>query len=137
MNNILENLSGKEYQFKWQDNFHQTDVKIKLPNLLNKKFSMYGDWGPMFSIEIEPTDQLAVSYNGESYNLEQKVLKIESPMVAEERKIYPLFIVVTDDIKGMCFRVFLKKDLSFGKVEVKRIEDDVKLYQAVNEDAHA
>jgi hypothetical protein len=137
MNNILEKLSKKEYQFKWQDNFHQTDVKITLPNLLNKKFTLYGDWGPMFSIEIEPTDQLAVSYNGETYNLEQKLLKIETPILAEERENYPLYLVVNDDIKGMCFKISIKKDLTFGKVEVKRIEDDVKLYQAVNEDAHA
>lgn len=124
MDNILEKLSKKKFEFEWSDVFSTTKVNVTLPDLIHSKYKMTADWGTCISIDLEPCETISLCYNGEDHNLEQKKLKIESPILKKERDQYPIYLKLEDDIKGINYKVYFNHKLDVGKVDIERLRSD-------------
>lgn len=125
---IIEKLSGRTLEFTWQDLMHETLVKVHLPELSLDQAEIWGDWGPMYDFKLKASQKVVVSYDGDPSELEQGALKIQSPILAKERRLHPFTLKIQDPIKGLLFHFFLDEDYSVGKVEIQRIQDRVKLF---------
>ncbi len=125
----VEKISGSQFSYKWEDALHKTDVEIRLPNLRKLKSSVWGDWGPMYSFQLEPEDPISISYNGKERRLEQKTLPVESPTLAAEREQFPFYILIEDNEYGFNHLLFLDKTFKLKKVVVKRMRGREILYE--------
>lgn len=87
----LKSLSNRIYRFKWKDPMHSTLVEVKLPDLTQLKYSLWGDWGPMYTFSLIENEKLILKYNGEPVQVSQDKLNVDSPAYATDRDLYPFF----------------------------------------------
>lgn len=128
----IESISKKKFQFTWKDSVHETDIAIDMPDLLQTKSDIWGDWGPMYTFHLNPESLVSIKYNQDQYSLEQKTLSIETPMLAAERKQFPFSVKINDNFKGLRFEIFLNNSYETGKINVVRISDNVLLTSQVS-----
>lgn len=129
----LSAISNKTFKFSMSDLVNSTDVEVTTPNLENLKFTVWGDWGPMYTFDLTSEEQVEIKYNGDSFFSSQKKLSVDSPMLAKERDEFPFVITVEDDIKELKFKLYIDKKNEFSKVEVSEIVSGTKLYRMSEE----
>ncbi len=125
----LDKICGRKFTYKWDETLHSTNVEIQLPNLQKLKNSVWGDWGPMYTFELIDEEPITISYNGKDRKLDQKLLLIESPMIADEREKYPYYILVEDGEFGFNHYLYLDRKFELTKVVIKRLPDHVTLFE--------
>jgi hypothetical protein len=126
----IDKLANSTFQFSLQDPFHSTDVLVQLPDLTKVRYTVWGDWGPMYTFHLDPNDQVLISYNSQSRRLDQNILLVESPVVAKEREQYPFYVLVEDKKLQLKIFLYLNPNLKLGKVVVQRMTDRAVLYEA-------
>ena len=125
----LKSLSNKNYKFKWKDPMHSTLVEVKLPDLTQLEYSLWGDWGPMYTFRLLENEKLLLKYNGETAKVTQDKLNVDSPAYATDRDQYPFYFSIEDQAKKLKFNLYINKNYDLGKVEVIRTKDKVKLFE--------
>lgn len=126
----LEKISNKSFVFVWNDVLHQTKIQVSFPDLKTCSCSVWGDWSPMYAFDLAPDNPLFVSYNGEKRKVEQKKLRIESPIVASERDELPFVAIIEDEKHGFKILLYLNPNFELAKVVIERIEDRACLFEA-------
>jgi len=134
---VLGNLTNvKSIKFIWNSSLHSTEITINIPDFSNSKYQVSGDWGPMYKIDIEPTHPINISYfdiiskNTDHYNLDEKSFELNSPMLAEERDVFPFYFKVLDKNKNLSFHLFTNKKSEVERIDIFRTDDNVKLYSS-------
>ena len=112
----INRLAKKNYQFEWIDPMHNTRVEVDVPDLTKLKYSLWGDWGPMYTFQINEHDSLKIRYNGENVDSTQKTLRVDSPLLFSERIHHPYVLKVEDDIRHLAFHLYLDPDLNVGNI---------------------
>ena len=116
----LESIGERKYQFEFVEFFEKTKIEIVLPDLRNLKFEKWGDWGEMYEFELKATDPINVTYNGKSKTLEQSHLRVESPIVADERNKFPFYFVIEDSENEISFFLYLDSSYNLKKVRTEK-----------------
>lgn len=134
MDKIEKYTAGQEVSFIWEAPLHNTAITIKIPGFSSSEYSMWGDWGPMYTIKVDPKKPIAVSYkdlkndNDEKYFLEETSFELNSPMLANEREKLPFFFKIQDRSKGFIYQLFVNKKSEVVRAEILRSEDNTKLF---------
>lgn len=116
--------NGKVVRFSWQE--QQRDFEIQIPPLGENQCQMWGDWGPMYTIEMQPDKLVQVKHSSknlacqESYSLENKIISVQSPTKALKRDQQPLFYVIEDIRAGLVYHIFMDKMGQPNEVKVLR-----------------
>lgn len=103
---------------------HITQVEVRLPELSKLRYQLWADWGPMYSFTLAPEDPLMICYNDVTVKLEQKKLRLESPMLVKRRAKYPLFFIIEDFERELIFELYLDRDDALGEVRIKKMKRD-------------
>jgi hypothetical protein len=125
----INKLSGKIYNFLWQDPLHEIDVMLTLPDFSQLNYKLWGDWGPMYTFQLKGDDPIEISYNGKVNALEQTELEVNSPMLASERKEFPFMLIFKDPMRGITINLLINHDYELGKVKICREIDNINLYE--------
>ncbi len=123
----LSAISGKVFQFNWNDPMHSTLVEVKIPNLSQLRHTAWGDWGPMYRFTLKESNPIQISYNGKNLESKQGELRIESPMLAQLRKKLPYYIVVEDKANQLDFHLYVNHNYELGKIEVIKNEQESRI----------
>ena len=97
-------------------------VSIQLPDLSKIVPREWGNWGPMYFFELTPENAIQLGYDGKMSSLDQSNIRIESPIFATERKVYPLYCVVHDTQYDLSFKIFFDAAAQVAKVKVNNSE---------------
>lgn len=124
--NIQELFSNQTYAFKWKTPLEEAQVSVKIPDIRKSDYQVWGDWGPMYTFQLDEKNLVEISYNDQSYTLDTKQLKVESPTLFNERKELPFYISIKDSKKGLKFNLFLDRENSLKKVDVYKEADTYK-----------
>lgn len=133
----IHKLSNKRISFELVDLHQKTPVQINLPDLSQLAHKVWGDWGPMYEFEINPSDPISVAYNGRINKLDQTTLSVESPVSAIERRKHPLTFKIDDKQSGILFTIFLTKELELAKIKIKRSAPQVQFESVDSELSNA
>lgn len=128
-------IDGKTISFRWKEGFIDLKLKISIPSLKDSKYTVWGDWGPTYTFELNPEKQIEIQYspvntiNHESYLLENTKLYLESPMIGKIRDQQPLFYIIEDRTKGVTYHIFMDKAGTPNEVKILRNKDKVILFE--------
>lgn len=125
----VEQLSNQVFSFFWEDPMHFTLVEIAIPDLTKLEYSVWGDWGPMYTFGLNELHKVGIQYNGVSFESSQVQLKVESPFFARERDHHPFYLIIEDPKRDVDFHLYLTKTYELGKAQVRRTRDDVMLFE--------
>lgn len=125
-----DKVSNSTHEFFWKDVLKTLKVKVILPNLKDLKKTVWGDFGPMYSFDLDPKSPIQISYDGDEKTLDQKTLRIESPILVEDRNTHPYYVLVEDQEYGFQIYLYLNKGFYCDRVLVKRLSDQVILYKS-------
>lgn len=104
----VEPVQGEGSPFAW--------IRLHIPDLRNCEYVTWGDWGPMFDVQLNYDYPICIEYKSEpqsqieTFSLHLKTLKIESPMQASQREAFPLFMRIPWSEKGVEVQVFFGPD---------------------------
>ncbi len=114
----VENLSERSFQFNWEDLLQSNRMKINLPKLSLETNEVWGDWGPMYEIDLQGA--VTIHYNEVRTKLDLKKLKVETPISIVEREKYTHILNIEDKEKNLLFYLYLDKNYELTKVKVSR-----------------
>ena len=103
---------AQEIRFTYPTLADDMEVTLKVPDLSDFKYSVGGDWGPMYSVHVskEAAIQFTYRYLGggpaSTRSLKPDVIGFNSPMLADERDQYPLYLELDDQDKGIKFHFY-------------------------------
>lgn len=126
-------ISNQSFKFKWDDPMHSTVVEVSIPDLSKLEHSVWGDWGPMYTFQLNEFEGISIKYNENLFDSIQKQLRVDSPMLAAEREVYPYFLIVEDSKRHLNFHIYINTDYELGKVQVIRSSDYIKLFESGEE----
>lgn len=129
----IEEISNKNYSFQWNHLMKPIKVDITIPNLSGLKHSVWGDWGAMYSFELDNNQSIALSYDETPANITQKKLQINSPMLASVRDNYPYYLVVEDEAKNIKMNLFIDQNYDLGRVEVTNPDNQMVFVESMRE----
>ncbi len=115
-------LGEKTVKFCLNSLFDKTEVEIKIPDLSQNRYSVWGDWGPMYTLQLNPKSPIRITFHlkdrSEEYGLDCKTVQLNSPMLVDERKEFPLCFEIEDSAKDLKYHVFLDSSGTPKKVRV-------------------
>jgi hypothetical protein len=127
----IDLLSNKKFKFKWESPVNNTMVEVTLPNLSKLKYTVWGDWGPVYNFKLTPTEVIKIKYDKKVVRSKQKTLTIESPILSEERQKYPFYFIVEDSRSKFNYHIFLDRYYRLKKVRIISIRDKVNIVQGI------
>jgi hypothetical protein len=133
---LLNGLLKRDVVFDWKSPVHDTLIKLLIPDLSDCAYSVWGDWGPMYRIDVNAIEPFKIEYRDKNSDsvvnqcLEIKNVELNSPMLHEERKIHPLFFIIPDEKKGFIYHLFFNIVGKVDQVKIIRLEDKVELYKS-------
>ena len=119
-------MSNKKISFDLLDLGFKKHVEIHFPDLESASFKSWGDWGPMYEFNISHSDPIKIAYDQELRSLNQTILKIESPVMPEERRATPFSINIEDKDFNVSYRIFLNNEYSVEKIQIKKDKNEIK-----------
>lgn len=120
---IIKQCAKQKYTFEWNDQGQTQKVSVRIPDIRVVNHRVAGDWGPMYVFELDNTDLVEITYAQESYKLNMKQLKIESPRLYDERQKFPYYIVIKDERKKRQYNLFLDRENQVKKVAVFSLKE--------------
>ncbi len=127
-------ISNRVFKFSWGKPMNETQVEVSIPNLRELKYSVWGDWGSMYSFDLTEEEPIRIKYNNDEVEIIKSKLRIESPMFTRERKVFPYFLVIEDQNRGLKFNLYINDEYSLGKIEVIETKNMVKLFEKIEVD---
>ena len=82
-------------------------VDIAIPDLTSNRRCCWGDWGPMYTVYLNPRQSITLAYRSASCSqgvvhvLRPATLRFDSPMFADERVRHPLVLSFEDEPRGL------------------------------------
>lgn len=128
-------INGKTVCFPWKEGFTNLDLKINIPPLVDNEYSVWGDWGPTYTFEMNPEKLVKIKQTSEkqgqeeNYSIENKKIYLESPMIGKVRDEQPLFYVIEDAKKAVTYHIFMDKAGTPNEVKILRNKDKVVLFE--------
>lgn len=101
------------------------ELEVSTPDLRANPVSVWGDWGPMYTCELDPSQTVTIRYrcpvSGRSaaYEFSPPKIEINSPMLATQRKRWPYVIELVDAARGLRLFAYFDAEARFDHVEVK------------------
>ena len=83
----------------------------------------------MYAFQLKADEPVMICYHKSWRALESQTLQIESPIRAFEREAYPYYIMIEDLEKDFRIFLYLNRQFDLGKVVIKRLSDQVHLYE--------
>lgn len=89
----------------------RVDVHVVIPDLRSAARSVWGDWGPMYTVSLPPerkpevSVRLAMARTATREVLELPRLQIDSPMAARTRRVTPLVMKLPISERGVALHV--------------------------------
>lgn len=129
MQNIDRFLTEKSVEFTVMGQERPFKALLNVPNLESLAKTSGGDWGPKFDFQLSPQKPVKICYvdletGGEdSGRLDLSVLELRSPMLASERKSWPLYMVIPDHKKELSYNVYLDPNGDPVRAVVKTFAD--------------
>jgi|GEM_PF-1437731 len=114
--NMLQFFDHKHFEMTVSDHGQVFDVIVTVPDLRSCNVDAWGDWGPMYTCHLVDGQHLRVTYRCRetrrtvSYELQGRMVAVNSPMFASERKQTPLYIEVNDFARGIELRGYMNGD---------------------------
>jgi hypothetical protein len=131
---VQKYTNGKNVVFNWKAPLHEVEVTIEIPKLDKNNYKVFGDWGLNYDVSLNAENPIIVRYKDlktgqcELATLDQNHLNISSPIISEIREVYPYFYSVLDEKRDFRFDLYADDTGEVKKVDIFRIEDDVKLF---------
>ncbi len=119
----LDKVSKKHIKFNWTDALQSTKIDIRIPDLKGLECESWGDWGPTYDFYLNPEEPIVLEIDQKKRKLDQKVLRIESPILAVDRKKTPYFFVIEDKELGFRFSIYLDKNFNLHRVSATRYSE--------------
>ncbi len=100
------------------------EVTVVMPDLRRAPRHCWGDWGPIYTIQMLPKQHLELHYHEVVQHLESVVhlsdcrLHLESPMLFMERRKYPFILSFEDVSRGMRFAAHMCHDGRICRAEI-------------------
>ena len=117
-------LSGKQFRSRFEHTHGTYEIEVETPDLSARTRSVWGDWGPMYTVETESTDEVRVTYRCAERGIESThqirvpQIHLESPMLHARRKQHPFYLRVVDPVSGLKFVGYLDGSGTPGELEV-------------------
>lgn len=130
-------LTPKTFIIDWDTHFINTKITVTTPDLENLQVATEGDWGPMYKFALDAKNLPRITYLDkktefvDSYLLDDKVLYIESPILASVRQETPFIYKITDERKGIDIHFFMDQNHTLKEYWIVRSEDKVNLYKKI------
>lgn len=125
MKNEIDIYCKREISFLWKDPFHSIDVTIEIPEISENQISVWGDWGPMYTVSVDVQRPLKIFYKwescarNESYSLDMvSEFRLNSPMLAIEREKTPFYYEIEDPQKDVVFELYLDASGDFHRAKI-------------------
>ena len=102
------------------------EVQVRTPDLSACSASMWGDWGPMYTCELEPEQRVEITYRrvhdgrAARYVFSPPTMGVNSPMRTVERERCPFYIEFLDAFRSLEFQVHLSREGTFDHLVVER-----------------
>lgn len=128
MKDAAIHLSEKTISFTWNHENGSCRVKIELPDTRQNSYTVWGDWGPMYEIDINPKELIKISYDGnslgtiESDPLDLSRFHLNSPALWKQREKYPFFFVIPDKKRNMVFHLYSDVNGNISYVEAAPLD---------------
>jgi hypothetical protein len=101
-----------------------TKITIETPSLTDAPAKVYGDWGPNCVFNIDPKDPLKVYYTQNDHKelsvIELNTIEFKSPMLGEQRSIFPFYLEFSDTKTNYKFKVYYDHNGQARQVEFDR-----------------
>lgn len=103
------------------------EVAVRTPDLCSCATSMWGDWGPMYTCQLEPEQCIEIRYRrvhdgrAARYTLNPPTMALNSTMLAAEREKCPFYLEFVDVARSLKFQVYLNREGEFDHLEVERV----------------
>lgn len=131
---IIENISNNIYEFNWDGYIQSVNIEIKIPDLNNLNYKLWGDWGPCLTFFLEKPNDLLIKYGQSKYRpLTQNYFTLDTPIQPNIREIFPFVFILSDQEKNLDFHVYLDQFFKLGKVDIVRQHDKVNLHQITHQ----
>ena len=137
LNNFSKFSTAKNFKFICEGPLNKTEIELHIPDFSQNEYNVSGDWGPNYEISLNAQAPLQVRYKDlnsqheEAYSLEQRIFRMNSPMLHKVRSEFPFVIELSDERKGLNYQLYLNNETELGKVEVLRSNDSVALFNEV------
>lgn len=102
------------------------DIEIETPDLSGLEPSVWGDWGPMYTFELEENSTIRITYRCHALGIENEheipvsTMQLDSPMLYPVRKKHPLFLYFRDPLRGLDFEGYLDTAGEPAHLEMKQ-----------------
>ena len=113
---------SQEIRFTCSTLADDMEVTLKLPDLSEFRYSVWGDWGPMYTVHVGSQAELQFTYRylgggpTSTRMVKPEVIEFNSPMLADERNQYPLYLGLADQAKGIKFHFYFNPNGKVGRV---------------------
>jgi len=107
----------------------QADLTVELPELRDAPRSVWGDWGPMYTVFIPPGRRIELEIRGgadsetKRETLAVETLAVESPMMADVRQETPLVMDLPLQERNLRIEVFYDAWGRAAKAEVAPLSE--------------
>lgn len=133
MNVLSKVLAEKNVAFTWRSYLKEVTIRLAIPDLTGNPFSVGGDWGPCYTISLKAGQKIGVEYregkdeNVASHSLAPEYIRIESPILASERRKHPFVFVLEDKVKLLQYTLYLNLSGQVQSVRVKPLPEVVEV----------
>ena len=134
MQKVEKYANEKKVKFVWDSPLKSMEISITIPGFFDCEYNVWGDWGSMYTIKVDPKKPINISYldlksnKKEEHILKDSSFEFNSPILAEEREKLPFFYKIKDLEMGFIFELYVNKDAEVVKAEVFKCEDRKKLF---------
>lgn len=109
------------------------DIEVDTPNLSDARFSVWGDWGPMFTFRLTRGQSFDITYRctktGRTRNVRvfAPTVELNSPMRASQREASPFVLEFLDVARALRFRAFLDQEGQVARLVVNPMHSGCEL----------
>ena len=113
MHELSAFLSSKQIRSTFELEGRTFEIELETPDLSGCESSVWGDWGPMYTFDLESNDEVRVTYrcaavgSESEYELRLATIELNSPMSFATRQKRPFFLRLADRARGLAFSAYL------------------------------
>ncbi len=120
-------LTPKHFESSIEIAGHSYRIELETPDLSDCPRSVWGDWGPMYTMELDEPDCVHFGYRCEALSIAGRhpiaspTIRLNSPVLWARRQRTPFYIGLEDSASGLCFAGYLDRQGRPAELEVQKL----------------
>lgn len=111
---LAKMFKRRQVAFVWNDGFHSHTLILHVPELTSARYSVSGDWGPNYTVCIDPLEPIKLEHRWEKektfHTLDCASVEFLSPALKSQRDETPLFLQISDEARKVVYQVLLDSE---------------------------